>query len=60
MDQTIKSTGQEKPIGAPAAWGEALEISMAQIAAGQSVPLEPALERLRASIARMEAKRAAG
>ena len=29
--------------------------SEAQIAAGQSVPLEPVLDRLRASIARMQA-----
>ncbi len=35
-----------------------MELSKAQIAAGETVPLEPALDRLRASIARMEAKRA--
>ena len=34
---------------------EALERSEAQIAAGHAVPLEPVLERLRASIARMRA-----
>ena len=38
---------------------DSLELSKAQIAAGESVPLEPALDRLRASIARMEARRAA-
>jgi hypothetical protein len=32
-----------------------LECSEAQIAAGQTVPLEPVLDRLRASIARMKA-----
>jgi hypothetical protein len=32
--------------------------SKAQIEAGQTVPLEPFMVRLRASIARMEAKRA--
>ncbi len=34
---------------------ESLERSEAQIAAGQTVPLEPVLDRLRASIARMRA-----
>jgi len=43
---------------APAAWLETLERSEAQIAAGQTVPLEPVLDIMRASIARMEAKRA--
>ena len=36
---------------------ESLERSEAQIAAGQTVPLEPVLDRLRASIARMQGKR---
>ncbi len=44
---------------APAWLVQSLERSKAQIAAGETVPLEPALDRLRASIARMEAKRAA-
>ncbi|HVJ53790.1 MAG TPA: hypothetical protein VM689_15080 [Aliidongia sp.] len=35
-----------------------LEESEAQIAVGQSVPLEPVLERLRASIRRMETRQA--
>jgi hypothetical protein len=43
---------------APAWLVDSLELSKAQIAAGETVPLEPALDRLRASIARMEAKRA--
>lgn len=43
---------------APAGWVESLERSMAEIEAGQTVPIELALDRLRASIARMEAKRA--
>ncbi len=34
---------------------ESLERSEAQIAAGQTVPLEPVLDRLRASTARMKA-----
>ncbi len=34
---------------------EVLERSEAQIAAGQTVPMEPVLDRLRASIARMKA-----
>jgi hypothetical protein len=40
----------------PAALLESLERSKAQAEAGLSVPLEPALDRLRASIARMQAK----
>jgi len=43
---------------APATWLEALERSKAQIAAGQTVPLAPVLQRLRASVDRMESKRA--
>jgi len=35
---------------------ESLERSEAQIAAGQTVPLDPVLDRLRASIARMNGK----
>jgi hypothetical protein len=44
---------------APASLTRSLELSKAQIEAGETVPLEPALDRLRASIARMEAKRIA-
>jgi hypothetical protein len=36
---------------------ESLERSEAQIAAGETVPLEPVLDRLRASIVRMQDKR---
>lgn len=43
---------------APAGWRESLERSEAQLARGETVPLEPVLDRVRASIARMEAKRA--
>lgn len=46
----------------PPGWvTESLERSEAQIESGQTVPLEPVLDRLRASIARMKAgqKRAA-
>jgi hypothetical protein len=52
MDAETKSS-------APAWLVESLELSRAQIAAGETVPLEPALDRLRASIAWLEAKRAA-
>lgn len=40
----------------PTDWLADLEISEAQLAAGQTVGIEPALQRLRASIARLEAK----
>lgn len=39
---------------APAEWIESLERSKAQIAAGQTVPLMPLLEQLRASAERLE------
>jgi hypothetical protein len=42
---------------APADWLESLDRSQAQAEAGETVPLEPVLDRLRASIARMKAKR---
>ena len=42
---------------APAGWVESLDRSKAQIEAGQTVPVEPALQRLRDSLARMDAKR---
>jgi len=43
------------PEKTPPGWiTEALERSEAQIESGQSVPLEPVLDRLRASIARMK------
>jgi hypothetical protein len=44
---------------APAWLARSLELSKAQIEAGETVSIEPALDRLRASIARMEAKRIA-
>lgn len=40
---------------APAGWLESLARSKAQIAAGQTVPLLPLLDRLRASAERLEA-----
>lgn len=43
----------------PVGWLEALERSEADLAAGRTVPLEPVLERMRDSIKRMEARRAA-
>jgi hypothetical protein len=42
---------------APAGWLESLERSEAQLARGETVPLEPVLDLMRASIARMETKR---
>ena len=41
-----------KPV--PESIADSLARSEAQIAAGQTVPLEPVLDRLRASIARMQ------
>jgi hypothetical protein len=41
---------------APAGWLESLERSKAQIAAGESVPLVPILDRLRTSAERLEAE----
>jgi len=49
----------DTPRPPPAGWLEALERSEADLAAGRTVPLEPALERMRDSIKRMEARRAA-
>ena len=40
----------------PAGWRETLQRSKAQIAAGQTVPLLPVLDRLRASAERLEAE----
>ncbi len=48
-----------EPSQVPGGWLEALERSEAQLARGETVPLEPMLDLMRASIARMEAKRAA-
>jgi hypothetical protein len=42
------------PIDAPEAWVAALLESKAAFDRGESVPLEPVLARMRASIARME------
>ena len=40
----------------PAEWVEALDRSLADIAAGRVVPMEPVLARGRAAIARLEAR----
>ncbi len=40
---------------APAKWRDSLERSKAQIAAGQTVPLLPVLDQLRATAERLEA-----
>ena len=45
---------------APAAWTEALDRSAAEIAAGQTVPLAPVLDELRARADRLEARARAG
>jgi hypothetical protein len=42
---------------APAEWVDALDRSKAQIDAGETVPSEPVLQRMRDSLARLEAKR---
>ena len=42
----------------PADWTESLDRSMAQIAKGQTVPVELVLQRLRKSLAHMEANHA--
>ena len=47
-------------IAAPAAWVAALLASKAELERGDIVAMEPVLERMRASIARMEAKQAQG
>ncbi len=44
------------PSHVPISWRESLERSKAQIAVGQSVPLLPVLDRLRASAERLEAE----
>ena len=41
---------------APAKWRDSLERSKAQIAAGQTVPLLPVLDQLRATAERLEAE----
>lgn len=40
----------------PRLWSEILDSSAADAPSGRTVPFEPVLDRLRASIARMEAK----
>jgi len=47
----------DQPNQAPNTMVESLERSNAQIEAGQSVPMQPVLDRLRDSIARMDARR---
>ena len=47
------------PRPAPAGWLEAMNESDAQLAAGQTVPLEPLLDELRQAAAQVEAKLAA-
>lgn len=44
------------PRPAPAGWLEAMDDSDAQLAAGQTVPLEPLLEELRLAAEQLEAK----
>ena len=46
-------TSPDKPV--PESMAASLARSEAQIAAGQTVPLEPVVDRLRSSIARMQA-----
>jgi len=51
MVKHVKST--------PLCWIEALDRSAAEVAAGQTVPIEPVLDELRASAERLEARLAA-
>jgi hypothetical protein len=44
---------------APPGWIEELEESIADIKAGRTVPLDPVLARIQASVDRMEARRSA-
>jgi hypothetical protein len=41
----------------PAGWLASLAQTKAEVEAGKTVPLEPVLDRVRASIARMKARR---
>jgi hypothetical protein len=41
----------------PLTWTDSLTRGKAQLEAGETVPLEPFMERLRSSIARMKARR---
>lgn len=41
----------------PAGWLKSLAQSKAEVESGQTVPLKPVLDRARASIARMKARR---
>lgn len=50
----MADTSPEAPV--PPGWRESLARSKAQIAAGESVPLLPVLDRLRASAERLEAE----
>jgi hypothetical protein len=50
---SMNYTSPNKPV--PESIAASLARSEAQIAAGQTVPLEPVLDRLRSSIARMQA-----
>jgi hypothetical protein len=52
-DKPMNYTAPDKPV--PESIAASLARSEAQIAAGRTVPLEPVLDRLRASIARMQA-----
>lgn len=52
--KAIPTLRPSKP--APAGWVRDLERSKAELQAGQSVPLEPVLDGLRATIARLKSK----
>lgn len=47
---------ENTPRPIPAGWLEAMDESDAQLAAGQTVPLEPLLDELRRSAEQLEAK----
>lgn len=53
----LLSEGMDMIKDIPAGWLESLAKSKAEVEAGKTVPLEPVLDRARASIARMKARR---
>jgi len=53
-ERTMNYKSPDKPV--PESIAASLARSEAQIAAGQTMPLEPVLDRLRASITRMQAE----
>lgn len=57
IDYVLKMSTAANHASVPAGWLESLGRSKAELAAGQTVPLMPVLDRLRASAERLEAVR---